>query len=246
MNASSQRIAILSDIHALATTFRAALDAAVDEGFDRMVILGDLLGYGPEVAETLELAQEAQERHDAVLILGNHDQLYLDLDEGRDDYLDGLPDWIVEQALWTRQQLGGRHLSDGLDWSREVQIQQVLIAHANPYSYGDWTYVRDEASARAAAATLHERGFSAGIFGHVHRHRDYAFDGLPRVVTVGSIGQPRTAGQSVPQWAMATIGDGIFEVAPRPVAFDAALYASMLARTSLSAPTRAKLESFFA
>ena len=246
MSGASLRIAILSDIHALATTFRSALDAAVAEGFDHMVILGDLLGYGPEVAETLDLAREAQQTHGAALILGNHDQLYLDLDEGRDDYLSGLPDWIVEQARWTHEALEGRSLSTGLDWSKDLVIDDVLIAHANPYDYGDWTYIRDDASARAAAEKLDERGFSAGIFGHVHRHREYAFDGLPRVVTVGSIGQPRTSGRSVPQWAMATIGQGHIEVEPRPIDFDPASYKAMLAGTSLSAPTRAKLESFFA
>jgi predicted phosphodiesterase len=239
------RVAILSDIHALATVFEQALEAACAEGFDRMVILGDLLGYGVEVSRTIDLAREAQDRHGAAIIIGNHDQLYFDLAEGRGDYLIGKPDWIVESARWTHEQLQGAQLSNTLDWSEQCVVENILIAHANPYAFGDWTYVRDEDSARDAAERLEERGFVGGIFGHVHRFRSYDFDRLPRVVTVGSIGQPRERGAAVPQWAMAHIGRETFDVDARPLTFDPATYARMLAETSLSAETRDKLESFF-
>ena len=72
------KIAVLSDIHSVSSALDAALDDARAEGFDVLLILGDLLTYGVNPAETLELVHEAVARDGAILISGNHDQMYLD------------------------------------------------------------------------------------------------------------------------------------------------------------------------
>ena len=56
------RIAVLTDIHASSDPLQLALTAARREGFDRMLILGDLLTYGVQPLETLELVQGATAR----------------------------------------------------------------------------------------------------------------------------------------------------------------------------------------
>ncbi|MBR4422940.1 MAG: metallophosphoesterase [Mailhella sp.] len=66
---SAMRYAILSDIHANAAALRAALVDAQDMHADRIVCLGDVLGYGPEPVAALETVYARAH----VCLAGNHD-----------------------------------------------------------------------------------------------------------------------------------------------------------------------------
>ena len=67
------RMLILSDLHANL----AALEAATAEKFDRLICLGDLVGYGPSPNEVIRFIRE----HAFVAVRGNHDNaLALDVD----------------------------------------------------------------------------------------------------------------------------------------------------------------------
>lgn len=63
------RIAIVSDIHANLAAFEAVLAHAKSIGYDRMVCLGDVVGYGPDPVECIDLVRE----HCEWSLLGNHD-----------------------------------------------------------------------------------------------------------------------------------------------------------------------------
>jgi|GEM_PF-236829 predicted phosphodiesterase len=63
------RIAIVSDIHANLTAFQAVLRHAKSVGYDKMVCLGDVIGYGPDPVECIDLVRE----HCEWSLLGNHD-----------------------------------------------------------------------------------------------------------------------------------------------------------------------------
>ncbi len=63
------RIAIVSDIHANLAAFEAVLRHAKSVGYDKMVCLGDVIGYGPDPVECIDLVRE----HCEWSLLGNHD-----------------------------------------------------------------------------------------------------------------------------------------------------------------------------
>lgn len=63
------RYAIISDIHANESALRAVLNDAADAHAEKIVCLGDVLGYGPEPVQTLELVY----RRVHVCLAGNHD-----------------------------------------------------------------------------------------------------------------------------------------------------------------------------
>ncbi len=63
------RIAIVSDIHANLAAFEAVLAHARSVGYDSMVCLGDVVGYGPDPVECVDLVRE----HCEWTLLGNHD-----------------------------------------------------------------------------------------------------------------------------------------------------------------------------
>lgn len=63
------RTAIISDIHANAHALKAVLEEIQSGGVDRIVCLGDVIGYGPDPVECIDLVQE----HCTLTLLGNHD-----------------------------------------------------------------------------------------------------------------------------------------------------------------------------
>jgi predicted phosphodiesterase len=63
------RYAIISDIHANLTALQCVLSDISKRHVDRIICLGDTMGYGPQPAETLELVYQVTECH----LLGNHD-----------------------------------------------------------------------------------------------------------------------------------------------------------------------------
>jgi predicted phosphodiesterase len=241
-----QRIAVLSDIHGHAGAYAAALNAARVEGFDTLLILGDLLTYGVEPEKVIALTVEAVERDDAQLILGNHDQIYLDLDHGGSPYVDALPDWIRESVDWTRAVMGTIDLSTAFDWRPNWVSGKLYAAHANPYAYGDWTYLATEASMQAAADSLKAQGYAYGLFGHTHRYRvfDSAENG-PQIITVGSLGQPRDRHDPDSQWAMVEIDGQNLAVQRRRVDVRWDDHVAAIQAAALSDATKTKLCGFF-
>ena len=92
---------ILSDIHANITAFRTVLEAAKGK-WDKAVCLGDLVGYGPDPNEAIELVRELG----AVTIRGNHDKAVTGLTNPR-----GVQSRRAHAAvLWTRERISPGNL----------------------------------------------------------------------------------------------------------------------------------------
>jgi len=241
------RIAVLTDIHGCAAQYADALRQARASKPDATLILGDLLTYGTEPRRVLDLTAEAVDRDGAVLILGNHDQIYIDQEAGGSSYEQALPDWIRESVDWTRHQLGHIRLSAAFDWQASWSHQQLYAAHANPFDYGDWTYLSTPSTMQAAAERLQARGFSAGVFGHSHRHRLYEAAPIGvKLATVGSLGQPRDKRDLLASWSLVSTDGSDFEVQRQPLASDWDAHLAAIRATNLSETTKAKLCGFFA
>src|SRR5690242_11010485 len=101
------RLAILGDIHANAGALNGALTTADSSGYDLLILLGDLLTYGTDVEETLQLVLDRQSQGNTILLRGNHDTLYQELLCGDSKYFQQLPGWLRESVEWTRARLSG-------------------------------------------------------------------------------------------------------------------------------------------
>jgi diadenosine tetraphosphatase ApaH/serine/threonine PP2A family protein phosphatase len=136
------RIALLTDIHANRRALEACLDHAGLLRADRLVFLGDYVGYGPEPVEVVERIMAETDRG-AIAVLGNHDQAVAQTGESM------VSDAEVALA-WTRGQLGpeARAFLAGLPLSFEDGPR--LYVHASPQARPPWVYVNDELSARQA------------------------------------------------------------------------------------------------
>ena len=71
------RIGLLGDVHAIAAPVVEALGIFRSKGVDEIWCTGDVAGYGDQLEETVELLQAGN----CQVILGNHDQWYLEQPE---------------------------------------------------------------------------------------------------------------------------------------------------------------------
>lgn len=191
------RYAIISDVHANESALRAVLVDAADEGAERIVCLGDVLGYGPEPASTLELVY----RKAHVCLAGNHD----DAIAGRCPTED-FTEFAAEAVARHRQQLK----SSGLDWLAHLphvcEFDGFACAHGDFADPEAFNYVLEPADAmpswNARAEQLlfvghtHRPGlFVLGASGRPHFLEPVDFvleEGKRYLVNVGSVGYPRS------------------------------------------------------
>ena len=64
------RLAIISDVHANLEALQATLQEISGQNVDRIVFLGDVVGYNADPADCVALIREG----DALCVSGNHDR----------------------------------------------------------------------------------------------------------------------------------------------------------------------------
>jgi len=196
------RILVISDLHANL----AALEAVTQERFDRLVCLGDLVGYGPMPNEVIRCIRDQA----FVAIRGNHDNaLALDVDCQCSPQHKALAEATL---AYHRTVLKEEHLEwlRGLPTSAEFKLDDYRFAavHARP---------RDHLSGYEITPDLPDeqlRGEIEGVkadfilVGHTHVPMVRGI-GSRVVVNPGSVGQPR---DGIPEASYAIIEDGTVEL----------------------------------
>lgn len=123
------RTAIVSDIHGNYAALEAVLKDIEGLNVDRIVCLGDVIGYGPDPCECLDKVSEFE-----FCVLGNHDSSALFDPEGFNI--------AAERAIfWTRNQIesppdgpeaGRRRMQFICSLPRVVDEGNVLFVHGSP------------------------------------------------------------------------------------------------------------------
>lgn len=195
------KVALLADVHANLPALEACLAHAASQGAGSHAFLGDLVGYGPEPDEVLEVIASHVARG-AVVVGGNHDRAVVDGDTATMDHV------AAEAVRWTRARLSaeGRRFLVGLPLV--ARRDDVAFVHASADRPEDFTYVTDP---RRADQSLAAAGATWVFCGHVHVPALYhsapggraghftpvpgvAIPVAPRrrwLAVVGSAGQPR-------------------------------------------------------
>src|SRR5262245_7241553 len=194
------RFLVLSDIHANIDAFYAVLAHAGGQ-WDRVLVLGDLVGYG---AEPNAVVDRVKALEPDMVIRGNHDKAACGLDDGSQ-----FNHVARMAAMWTARELTPENIEylRGLPMG-PIQIDALTeICHGAPFDEDH--YIFDGGDARMALQAA-ERPLC--LFGHTHLPAIFkvvegildgeAPNGDPEVivrlqrgarylVNVGSIGQPR-------------------------------------------------------
>lgn len=267
------RIVFLGDIHGNAAALRSALAMLrAKQHADHVVILGDLLTYGCHPQEVLDLTGTLIAEFQATLLLGNHDQLYLDKLTGDTAYYDSLPEWLKESIDWTCERVDLAALR-ALPWRESWTLGPIFAAHANPFDYGDWTYLNSRTDNARAIHSLAERGFAIGVFGHTHRRKLASAPVLtddqqlapervaltdestflarqpgmcyaPVALNAGSVGQPRHSDRQSTVLRLEVRTDGV-NVEFVPIEYDVEQHLGAIRASSLSQATRDRLGRYF-
>ncbi len=151
------RFLVLSDIHADAAGLERALEAAANPGWDEVLVLGDLIGYGSEPRRTLELLSGLNVR---ATIIGNHENMLSKLQAGADLRLSPHILQPLEQCL---RELSADELEMLTSLPDEAAGEGWQAVHGSPRSR--FSYVLSSVDARLA-----EPHMSADLclIGHTH------------------------------------------------------------------------------
>ena len=127
---------ILTDIHANLEALETCLADAQSRGFDRTLVLGDLVGYGADPGFVVDTVKDFAVRG-AIALLGNHDSAATGIAESMNDM-------AMAAIEWTRRQLSpDQHaFLSGLPLTAEDDDR--LYVHASAASPASWDYVLDE------------------------------------------------------------------------------------------------------
>lgn len=199
--------ALISDVHANLEALEAVRDDIASRGIQEVICLGDVVGYGPNPLECIELVEELC----SLSILGNHDQGVL-FDPS--DF-NGV---ALEAIMWTREEMEKkssprRDYFDLMSHAPTKKLEgDVLYVHGSPYDPTN-EYVKPEYCYELRRMDRMWSRFQGLCFcGHTHLPTIFSFDGenyrcdeaaeIPAgkfrieagrklLINVGSVGQPR-------------------------------------------------------
>ena len=193
------RYLVLTDLHANMHALGAVLADARSIGYDQVLVLGDLVGYGgdpgPVIDRTLELKPVA-------LIRGNHDKVAAGLEPAT------LFNEVARRSIeWTASVLTPAQVKTLVDLPKgPMRVTNDLeICHGTPFDEDHYVFDGEDAAQAMDAASGR-----ICLFGHTHlpavyttsddqasTGADLADDELllpksgPALINVGSVGQPR-------------------------------------------------------
>lgn len=210
------RIVVLGDIHGNLLALEAALAAAGELGYDRIVHTGDLVGYGPRPNETIDLIRERKIEG----VRGNFDaSAAWDMES---PYAEGDP---RDKALadtahrWTVGRLGysQKNFLKDVPFSVDQRIGSrfVSVFHASPSDL--YSGIDEETPDGFLRGAAEETGADLHIFGHTHEAFHRVVDGT-HFVNAGSVGCP-TGGDARACLAVVDV-NGSVKVEFRRVAYD--------------------------
>jgi len=199
------KVALISDVHGNLEALRAVLDDIRQQSITDIYCLGDVIGYGPNPRECLDLIRQRTK----LCILGNHDQAAM-FDP------DGFNPVALRAIYWTREQLeagGGsqKQINDRWDFLGELprlkEEGDFLFVHGSVREpTNEYVFPEDVYDSRKLGE-LFKRINKYVFQGHTHIpgvfteggeflspdecDYEYRLVGDKVMINVGSVGQPR-------------------------------------------------------
>jgi len=193
-------LAVFADIHSNRQAFSACLASARERGAERIVCLGDYVGYGGDPEWAIETVMDLIDKG-AIAVRGNHDNAVGTPSESMNADAQAAIDWTRGRLSTTQR----RFLSEP---PLTVEDDDYLYVHSDASRPSKWRYVRSTPdAARSLIATRAHITFC----GHIHRPALYSMSRTGKMTTfvpvadvpvqllagrqwlavLGSVGQPR-------------------------------------------------------
>ncbi|MCO4782601.1 MAG: metallophosphoesterase family protein [Candidatus Cloacimonetes bacterium] len=194
---------ILSDCHCNFEGLKATSEMLLENGAEKLICLGDIVGYGALAKDCIDYIQE----NFLFALAGNHDFALLDMVEAKN-----YNRYAIESLEMNRSSLSDSHIKwlESLPLKKSWNEQNLLLqfTHAHPKDYKNWCYypkdlyysIHDDKEKIAISfyGHTHIPGISiasqTGFFESPDFGLPYDFSsnlGETIVINVGSCGQPR-------------------------------------------------------
>jgi predicted phosphodiesterase len=216
------RYGILSDIHSNFDALNAVINELDVLGIDKLVCLGDIVGYGPSPNECCDLLRA----RGCLAIAGNHDEAAV---SGDADSFNSLARAAI---AWTKDELSEANREFLAHLPRELQFDSFVAVHGAPVFH--FEYILNVLDAQSAFERVSR---PVTFIGHTHIAEVYFQDERGRtfhqklsgggkiqvtpefrfIINPGSVGQPRDHN---PQASFAYFDDVSRAIEVRRVTYD--------------------------
>jgi diadenosine tetraphosphatase ApaH/serine/threonine PP2A family protein phosphatase len=200
------RIAFLADIHANLEAFTACLADVERQQIDKLVYLGDIVGYGADPGPCVDIVQQYQALGAAV-VRGNHDVAVIG------DAAFKLNSAAAAAIAWTRSVLTSVQIEFLRSLPLKIEDERRLYVHASAAKSASFPYIH---SLREAGESLLATPAALTVVGHVHDPALYHISAAGKVMgfipkgstpiplsaqrrwlaVMGAVGQPRDGNPS--------------------------------------------------
>jgi len=194
------RYLILSDLHSNSEALSAVLSHVRRRRYDRVVVLGDFVGYGADPNDVID--RVCRLRPEKILVRGNHDRVAAGLDVGGQ-----FNPVALSAARWTAETLtpDNRRFLAALPVGPIEVDERFVICHGSPLDEDAYIFSDSD-----AAWNFRSLGLDVCFFGHSHipsvftlepdgirvdvvrGHERWKIEpGRRYLINPGSVGQPR-------------------------------------------------------
>lgn len=184
-------IGIISDVHGNLEALTKALEYFKENRIEKIICLGDIVGYGPNPEECVQLVKE----NCFAVLMGNHDYAAIGLAN-----IEYFNEYAKMATFWTQEKISETSKDYLKTLPFTYEEEELLFVHASPKNPSNWDYVLSEDDANRQF-----KHFNAKIcfIGHSHvpiifsesnyfRKKEFLFTKNEKyIVNIGSMGQPR-------------------------------------------------------
>ncbi len=215
----SERVAVITDIHANLPALETALTRIEELGIETIYCGGDLVGYGPHPNEVCALIQERA----IPTIYGNYDYaIGRDLEDCGCAYIDPHDRAIGQLSVdWTLANTSRETKAFMHDLPFDLRFalsgKQVRLVHGSPRKVNEYLFEDKPARTFERIAALSECDIL--VFGHTHKPWVHEYGGV-LFVNCGAVGKPKD-GDPRGAFAVLDASSGEVEVTIERVGYDA-------------------------
>jgi len=189
------KYAVISDIHGNLEALEATIEAISAEKVDRLLCLGDIVGYGANPVECIAIIKDLS----PVTVCGNHDAACRNTLD-----LDYFTERAAEALIWTRNRLSQEDINYLKSLKLGYKNDDLILTHGTLYEPEEFHYM---VSPYEADLSFKQMKTKICFVGHTHlpgvfilksdkiqRLRDNKVNLLSCdkvIVNTGSVGQPR-------------------------------------------------------
>lgn len=166
-------VAIINDIHGNAEALKALFNECKKAGKKDIFVLGDMIGFGPQSNECIDIIRENSKYFNIRCILGNHELYSL---MGNKSFLTDTAGFQPEMTTQIRNRLSAENRSfiESLPITRKVIIgeKKIEFTHfpiSNSFEQDSKMYIGHGRSAQDFNSSINGINQDAVIYGHEHR-----------------------------------------------------------------------------